>query len=156
MARRSFDAKLQVVANGSSASTSVTSASSSGIGDLTIDESRAVTEIASRGVNQKRAMLGLQSVIISGSCEADAAAVSVLDTANRAASEVYAKFSFADGSSVSGVFLVTKFSADDPVEGEERRTFELQPSAQATPDANGNVITYAAAPTSNQGGGGAA
>jgi len=154
MALRSFTAKLQVVAAGQSASTSVTSASSSGVGDLTLDVSRAVTEIASRGINQKRVLLGLQTCVISGSCEADAAATTVFETANRAGSDVYAKFTFADGSSVAGQFAVTKWSTDDPVEGEERRTFELQPSASATADANGDVLTYAAASSSNGGGGG--
>jgi len=151
MSRSSFNAKLQLVAAGSSAATSVASASSAGIGDLTIDSSRAVTEIASRGINQKRALVGLASCVISGSCEADAPGLSVLQTANRSGADVYAKFSWADGSSVSGQFAVTKCAADDPVEGEERWSFELKPSATATADNSGDVITYAAAPT-NQGG----
>jgi len=151
MALNSFNAKLQVVAAGSSAATSITSASSAGVGDLTLETSRGVTEIASRGIVQKRVLVGLQSCVISGSCEADAAAASVFETANRAGSDVYAKFTFADGSSVAGTFAVTKWSSDDPVEGEERKTFELQPSASATPDANGSVLTYAAAPTGTPG-----
>ena len=154
MALRSINAKFQVVAAGTGAATSVTSASTVGVGDLTIDESRAVTEIASRGINCKRALVGLATCVIGGSCEADASALSVLRTAHRNATDVYAKLTWADGSAVAGQFAVTKLDSDAPVEGEERWNFELQPSATATPDSSGDVLTYSAAPSSGSGSGG--
>jgi len=145
MALKSIDATLQVVAAGQSAATEITTAPTAGIADLTLDVSRTPIEVSSRGYNQKRALLGQQSVIISGSAEADAAGLTVMRTALNAGSDVYAKFKFADGSSVTGQMVVTKANVDDPVDGQETWSFELQPSATATAT-NGNVVTFAAAP----------
>ncbi len=153
MALRSINAKLQVVAAGTSATTAITSASTVGVGDLTIATSRTVTEIASRGINCKRALVGLASCVIGGVCEADAPALAVLRSANQNASDVYVKLTWADGSSVAGQFAVTKLDVDAPVDGEERWNFEIQPSATATPDSDGNLITYSAAPSSGSGSG---